>query len=146
MAYLRWGAALFLAAFLVFMGVQKFGAENFIFERIAERSGIELFEPTVRIFVGVMEVAAGVLLILPATRVFGAGIGGGAIGGAVLFHLSPWLGVLTPTGPGVTEESPALFITALAFGGLSLIVLVLERERVVDVLSRFGLVKRNAHI
>ena len=44
MTVLRWILVLALAAFFVFMGAQKFGAENVIFATIAERSGISLFE------------------------------------------------------------------------------------------------------
>ena len=57
----RWGAALLLAAFLAFMGIQKFvplGEPNLIFSIIAERSGISLFEPAVRMLVGVAELFA----------------------------------------------------------------------------------------
>ena len=139
MKMIRLALPLILAAFLLFMGAQKFGAENFIFERIAERSGIGLFEPVVRMAVGVAEIVAAVLLIIPASRAFGAGISFGAIGGAILFHLSPWLGVFTPTGPGVTEESPALFIMAVTFAAVNAIVLVLERERVSQALGVFGI-------
>lgn len=47
--------AFILAAFLAFMAVQKFGAENVIFATIAERSGIALFEPLVRMATGAAE-------------------------------------------------------------------------------------------
>jgi hypothetical protein len=68
MKYIKWGVALLLSVFFIFMGVQKFGSENLIFYTIAERSGIELFEPTIRMLVGISELIAAILLILPATR------------------------------------------------------------------------------
>ena len=73
----------------IFMDVQKFGSENVIFATIAMKSGIALSEPYVRVFVGVAEMIAAALLILPATRYLGAMMGIGLLFGAVGFHLSP---------------------------------------------------------
>ena len=104
--------SLVLAAGFVFFGVQKFGAENIVFETLAERSGISLFEPYIRYLTGVGELAAAVLLLLPRTRLVGALVGLGLLVGAIGFHLSPWLGINVPTiGHG-------LFYTALAMTGL----------------------------
>ncbi len=104
--------SLVLAAGFVFFGVQKFGAENIVFETLAERSGIFLFEPYIRYLTGVGELTAAVLLLLPRTRLVGALIGLGLLVGAIGFHLSPWLGINVPTiGHG-------LFYTALAMTAL----------------------------
>ena len=118
--------AIVLALALIFFGVQKFGAENFIFERLAERSGIGLFEPGVRILTGIMEVLAGLLLVLPRTRSYGALLGTGIVGGAIFFHLTPWLGIMTPMEAG-GEESIGLFVTALVLFALALANLALNR-------------------
>jgi len=37
-----------LGAGFIFFGAQKFGAENAVFEIIAERSGLSFFEPHIR--------------------------------------------------------------------------------------------------
>ena len=37
--------SLALAAGFIFFGVQKFGAENIVFETIAQRSGLSFFDP-----------------------------------------------------------------------------------------------------
>jgi hypothetical protein len=50
-----WVTALLLSIFFIFMGVQKLGSENVIFSIIALKSGIALFEPSVRMLVGVAE-------------------------------------------------------------------------------------------
>jgi hypothetical protein len=55
MKILNWGTALLLSIFFIFMGVQKLGSENVIFSIIALKSGIALFEPSVRMLVGVAE-------------------------------------------------------------------------------------------
>lgn len=86
-----------LAAGFIFFGVQKFGAENIVFETIAQRSGISLFDPYVRMFTGVAELAVALLLLIPRTRLLGALGGAGLLIGAIGFHLSPWLGINVPT-------------------------------------------------
>ena len=62
------GLSILLALGLAFFGVQKFGAENIVFETLATRSGISLFEPGVRIATGIAEIGAALLLLLPRTR------------------------------------------------------------------------------
>ena len=98
-----------LAAGFAFFGVQKFGAENLVFEIIAERSGLFVFEPYVRILTGLAELAVAALLAVPMarSRLLGGLLGTGIVGGAIAFHLSPWLGVVVP-GIGI-----GLFLTAL---------------------------------
>lgn len=120
--------AFLLAAFLVFMGVQKFGPENIIFATIAHRSGIGLFEPVIRIVVGVSEIAVAGLLLAPRLRLYGALGAIGVIGGAIGFHLSPWLGVATPT-TAAGAESPVLFVMAVGSFALAVAVLLLARPK-----------------
>ena len=122
MNVLRWILAVLLAAFFAFMGVQKFGADNVIFTTIAERSGIALFEPVVRVITGVVEILAAVLLLVPKMRTNGARIGLLILLGAIGFHLSPWLGIC------VEGMSKSLFM--MAIGGLILTLAVLLLERI----------------
>ena len=88
--------SLALAAGFLFFGAQKFGAENIVFETIAERSGISFFEPYVRMFTGAAELTIALLLLIPRTRFLGALGGVGLLIGAIGFHLSPWLGINVP--------------------------------------------------
>ena len=99
--------SLVVAAGFVFFGVQKFGATNPIFSIIAERSGISLFEPLIRMLTGVAEIGTAILILIPRTRMLGAFAGLGVLVGAIGFHLSPWLGINVP---GIGH---GLFITAL---------------------------------
>ena len=85
---MKWGIVLLLSFFSIFMGVQKIGSENVIFAAIAAKSCIELFEPTARIFVGVAELFATVLLLMPAARFFGALLGLGIHSGAIGFYFN----------------------------------------------------------
>lgn len=125
--YLSHAPALLLAAFLAFMGVQKFGAENIIFATIAEKSGIALFEPVVRTIVGASEIIAAALLLIPRMRLIGATGALGIIGGAIGFHLSPWLGISVPMAPNAAP-TPALFYMAIGFFLLAAVVLIMARS------------------
>ena len=46
--------------------------QNVVFQTIAERSGVTLFEPAGRFFVGVVEILAAIFLLFPRSRRFGA--------------------------------------------------------------------------
>ena len=107
--------SLALAAGFIFFGVQKFDAENIVFETIAERSGLGFFEPHVRMMTGVAELLSAVLLLVPKTRLLGALAGTGVLLGAIGFHLSPWLGINVP------EVGHFLFFVAVAMLILSLV-------------------------
>ncbi len=126
--YLHHIPAVLLAVFLLMMGLQKFGAENIIFATIAERSGLGFFEPGIRILTGIAELGAAALLILPKTRLFGAMGAVAVIGGAIVFHLSPWLGVNVAMAPGA-EPTMMLFMMALGSFVLSSAVLMLTYNK-----------------
>ena len=119
---------LILAAGFAFFGAQKFGAENIVFETIANRSGISLFEPGIRIFTGIAELVTALFLVFPKTRLTGALAGLGLLIGAIGFHLSPWLGIDVP------QIGHGLFIAACALFVLSLIVIARLRKHGAKVL------------
>jgi len=114
--------SLVLAAGFIFFGAQKFGAENIVFETISQRSGLPIFEPYVRWFTGVAELAVAILLLIPRTRLLGALGGTGLLFGAIGFHLSPWLGINVPT------IGHFLFIAAVTMFIGSLVNLALLRK------------------
>lgn len=135
MKFVRWGAGLLLAAFLVFMGVQKFGDANPVFQFIAEQSGIGLFEPTIRMLTGVAELAAAALIVAGLAfglfRGLGVLLSAGVIGGAIVFHLSPWLGINAPVAfdeAGNYVTSPMLFIMAVVFFVISVVLVMLDKQ------------------
>ncbi|WP_417496903.1 hypothetical protein [Maricaulis sp.] len=134
MTYIHRGLGLLLAAFLVFMGVQKFGAGNPVFSYIAAMSGIELFEPVIRLAVGAGEILAAALILaglfMARLRGLGAVMAAGLTGGALVFHLSPWLGINAPVAfaaDGGYVFSPMLFAMALPFFLLSLLLVWFDR-------------------
>ncbi len=98
----------------------KFGGENIVFATIAERSGISLFEPVVRMMTGAAEILAAILLLIPKMRTNGARIALLILLGAIGFHLSPWLGI------NVDGMGSSLFMMALGALILTCTVLFLE--------------------
>ena len=115
--------ALVVAAGFIFFGVQKFGSENIIFATIAERSGISLFEPLIRMLTGIAEVGTAILILIPRTRLLGALAGLGVLAGAIGFHLSPWLGINVP---GIGH---GLFFTALGLTVLTATLFVVLKKQ-----------------
>jgi len=63
-------------------------------------------EPVGRIGIGVLELIASILILVPATTVYGAILGAGLMGGALMSHL-------TKLGIVVMDDGGQLFIYAL---------------------------------
>lgn len=141
MTIVRCSLALALALFLIFFGAMKFGGAH-IFQLIEAKAaagdlpGQGLFHPGLNTVTGLAEILAGLLIVLPTTRVPGLLLATGILGGALVFHLSPYLGVMTPSGfatendgapwtladfPPAAEHTPVLF--AIACGALVVAVL-----------------------
>lgn len=78
-------------------------------------------EPNGRIIIGVLELIAGTLLLIPKTVWFGASLTIGIIGGAIMMHL-------TQLGIEVKEDGGLLFYTAVLTFSLSLIILYLYKK------------------
>ena len=78
-------------------------------------------EPYGRIITGVVELIAGVLILIPKTAWIGASLALGVIGGALLMHL-------TKLGIEVNNDGGVLFITAVITFLLSGVVLWNNRK------------------
>ncbi|MGR7814635.1 DoxX family membrane protein [Lacinutrix undariae] len=78
-------------------------------------------EPYGRIFTGVIELIAGILLIIPKTIWIGATITIGVISGAILSHIA-LLGI------EVNNDGGILFATAITTFILSTAILILHRK------------------
>ncbi|MCA8901788.1 MAG: hypothetical protein KDA53_11105 [Hyphomonas sp.] len=109
--------------------------ENIVFQTIADRSGITLFEPAGRFLVGVIEIIACLFLLLPFTRRFGAVLAALVTGAALGFHLSPWLGREIPVSldPASTQtDGGMLFMLAIVMFAGSLLLLVVHPGKIRD--------------
>jgi uncharacterized membrane protein YphA (DoxX/SURF4 family) len=85
---------------------------------IFEKAGLE---PYGRLGIGVLELIAGVLLLIPKTVWMGATLTLGVIGGAIFMHI-------TELGIQVNNDGGVLFTTALVTFVLSIIILYLYRK------------------
>ena len=87
----------------------------YIFEQVG-------LEPFGRISIGILELIAGILILIPKTVWAGAALTFGVIGGAVFMHL-------TQLGIEVKGDGGTLFFTALFIFILSGIVLIANRKQ-----------------
>ena len=94
-----------LGLFLISSGLAKFAGGN-VFQYIEYRSGLDVFYPYVNHATGCAEVLAGGLILFGTTRLVGSAAAAGIMVGAIGFHLSPWLGIATPTGLADGATSP----------------------------------------
>lgn len=78
-------------------------------------------EPFGRIGIGILELIAGILLLIPKTIWIGAALTLGIIGGAIIMHL-------TQLGIQVNNDGGILFITAVATFILSAIILYIYKK------------------
>jgi len=86
-------------------------------------------EPQGRYMVGIAELIASILLLIPKTRLWGALMGIGLMLGALFFHLT-LIGIVDANG------SPLLFIYALVVFISCSILVGLQREKIKSLISR----------
>lgn len=87
-------------------------------------------EPWGRIFSGIVELVASVLLLIPATQILGAVVGLGVMVGAILSHIFV-LGIVTQNDGGL------LFSLACVVFVSCLLIVVLQPAQVRTLLLRF---------
>ncbi len=80
-------------------------------------------EPFGRIGIGILELIAGILLLIPKTVWIGAGLTLGIIGGAIMMHL-------TQLGIEVKGDGGVLFYTAILTFTVSAVILYRERKNI----------------
>ena len=80
-------------------------------------------EPFGRIGIGILELVAGILILIPKTVWAGATLTLGLIGGAIMIHL-------TQLGIEIKGDGGVLFYTAIIIFLLSLIILYYHRKEI----------------
>jgi hypothetical protein len=125
-----------LSLYIAFVFVQSLffkwtGSEEsiFIFSTLRAWSGIGLFEPFGRWFIGFCELVASVLLFIPRTRIWGAGMAIVIISGAIVFHL------FTPLGVEIKGDGGLLFTLACGVWIASAIILFVHRAEVIATIN-----------
>lgn len=121
-----------LAAFMAFMGVQKFIGDVPVFAiietNVASDWGLQLpwIDPWFKYVTGALEIVAALVLVI-GKRFEGGALSVAVIAGAILAHLTV-LGVSTPmSGAAGAAESPMLFIMAVVFGVVAAFVTWMSR-------------------
>lgn len=131
---LAWLGAVWIAFEFFWYEQYKLAGPTLVFERLSDWSGIP--EPPFRLFVASMEIAAGLLVLIPATQGFGALFAVGIMAGAIVFHLFTPLGV-DPYGDGGQLFKEACFTLIVAS-----IVAFLRRDALLSlanhILQRLG--------
>lgn len=123
---IRWIFQLLGAAILLQTLYFKFtGAAESVY--IFETIGIE---PWGRYGSGIVELCAGILLLVPSTAWIGAILALFVMFGAIFFHL-------TVLGIEVMEDGGTLFYLAITVSISSAVVLYLQKDRVKTVIERF---------
>ena len=116
--YVPWALAVFVgigvfipSLFFKFSGAAE---SRHIFEVVGQWMGIGLFEPYGRILIGVAELVASIMLLIPFTQIYGAILGLGVMSGAIFFHLVTPLGVTVRwMENGAAQEDGTLFFLAV---------------------------------
>ncbi len=105
----------------------KFGAKPesvYIFTTVG-------MEPWGRIGSGIVELIATILLLIPRTTAFGAGLSMGTMSGAIFFHL-------TKLGIVVMDDGGSLFYLAITVFLCSAILLIAFKEQVLALVLKNG--------
>jgi hypothetical protein len=146
---LSWTLSLTLAVLLLVVAVLQMTGPmpNPIFGLIAARSHIGLFEPYGRYLTVLLQVVALGLVVFPKTRSKGAILALVVALGAIVLHLSPWLGVQLEQGPlvsqalaqgrsatdiaamGLPTDKGAMFLLSLAIAILAAGTLFVEQAK-----------------
>ncbi len=125
--YVVWALSAYIAIVFVQSLFFKFtgSAESiFIFSTLRAWSGIALFEPVGRWVIGLSELVASILLLMPRTRIFGAAMAIGIMTGAIFFHL------FTPLGVVIMGDGGELFTLACGVWISGWVILGLSADEV----------------
>ncbi|ULQ57865.1 DoxX family protein [Flavihumibacter rivuli] len=127
----NWSARI-IAALILF--------QTLFFKFTAHPQSVKLFsllgvEPWGRIGLGILELIAGVLILVPGTMIWGALMVAGLMLGAVVAHLTR-LGIFF-------DGDPWLFIYALIALICAFIVLIMDREKLYRLLQHLRLFVKN---
>ncbi len=129
-----WVLALLMAAFLALDALtaklQNAPGEDAIFSGLAAQSGFALFEPSLRVGFGLLELVIAVLLLMPGSRRLGAWLALLTCGLAMSVHFSPWMGIEAPIAAGgPPADGGALFFFASFLLGLAILLTLVEGQR-----------------
>jgi uncharacterized membrane protein YphA (DoxX/SURF4 family) len=106
---LTWPAALFIAGILLWYEQYKLTGNPgsvMLFTTLSDWLWIPGYEKPFRLAVGIAEIVASVLVVIPYTRLYGAALALGIMSGAIFFH------VVSPLGIDPYHDGGSLFTEA----------------------------------
>ena len=132
-----WAAALWIAYEFLWYEQYKLtgnaGSIDGVFQPLANWFGIPAHEKPIRLGVAILEIVAAVLVLIPRTRIHGAGLALGLMSGAIFFH------TLGPIGIDPYGDGGGLFKEACFTWAMAALILVLRRAEVTALLARLRL-------
>lgn len=125
--------------FIIRLAIAVILIQTLRFKLTADPDSVYIFkqvglEPIGRIGIGITELIAGILILIPKTAWIGATLTLGIISGAIMMHLTQ-LGIEVPFEGKL--DGGTLFITAIVVFILSAITLWLQRKNIPIVGKRF---------
>lgn len=128
---LTWPAALYIAfIFLWYEQYKLTGNQGSVdlFTTITDWLYLDGYEKPFRLSVAVAEIIASVLVVIPATRLYGAALSLGIISGAIFFH------VASPLGIDPYQDGGTLFKEACAVWACAAFILFAYRDAAIRLL------------
>lgn len=86
-------------------------------------------EPYGRIGIGILELIASILILIPRTTLYGAVLGLGLMLGAIQFHV-------TELGVDVQNDGGKLFYLAVTVAVFCILLIVITRKQILSVFSK----------
>ncbi|WP_158639064.1 DoxX family protein [Elioraea rosea] len=133
LSWMTWPAAIWIAyEFLWYEQYKLTGNEGSVhlFTILTDWLGFPGHEKVMRIGVGIIEIVASVLVVIPATRMAGAALAFCIMAGAIFFHVVSPLGI-DPYGDGGVLFKEAVFTLLMAA-----VILWVKRDEGVAALGR----------
>ena len=116
--HFEWAPAILIAFILGGSLPFKFGGHEMpahIFDIVGTFLGLDFFKTAGIYIIGVAELVASILVLVPGTRGFGGLLTMGILAGAIFFHLASPLGVTVTyiDAAGVSQSDGSLFYSAI---------------------------------
>jgi hypothetical protein len=130
---LTWPAALFIAGVLLWYEQYKLTGNPgsvWLFTTITDWLFLDGYEKPFRLSVASAEILASVLVVIPPTRLYGAGLALAIMSGAIFFHLA------SPLGIDPYDDGGSLFKEACAVWLLSAFILLAYRGEAAALIRR----------
>ena len=131
---LCWPASLAIAGILLWYEQFKLTGNPgsvWLFTVLSDWIGIHGYEAPFRLGVGIAEIVASLLVLIPATRIAGAALALGIMSGAIFFHL------VSPLGIDPYKDGGRLFTEACIVWLASVYILVVWRHEALALLERY---------